>query len=123
MVTVYVSKKCDKIVKKILTFEGIENQALNETVDEYHSKKYELYYNKLINLNNTVFFTVCFIVRDTNISLVHLKIFTIHFFAIFCLGKFQFFPKKCSSSIFLTFVKKIASYEKDKFFKKDQKRF
>jgi hypothetical protein len=36
--------------------ESIESQAINETVDEFHAKRYELYYNKLINLNNTVFF-------------------------------------------------------------------
>ena len=34
----------------------IEKRAINELVDENSSKKYELYYNKLITLSNTVFF-------------------------------------------------------------------
>jgi hypothetical protein len=39
-----------------LIIKGLENRAINEMVAEDPSKVFELYYNRLINLNNTVFF-------------------------------------------------------------------
>jgi len=91
--------------------EGVENQALNETVDEYHSKKYELYYNKLINLNNTVFF------RSENIQTLIVPYTTLSYLRIddekTCKEIEQYFKKQ------LQFSKKIsgeAEVERQLFF-------
>ena len=91
--------------------EEVESQSVNEYVDGYESKKYELYYNKLINLNNTVFF------RSENIQTLIVPYTTLSYLRIddekTCKEIEQYFKKQ------LQFSKKIsgkAEVERQLFF-------